>query len=148
MPTCILRVNRQKSSGPNVQSYNDTGLTPGTTYFYRVFAFNNFGNSDPSNIAADTTPKPPLPQVPVINVAPTAIDFGSVRGGNTTTQRVTITNQGGVDLTITQISNPTGPFTILAKPATPLTLASGASIELTVQFQPPAAGRFKVRVTT
>src|SRR5205085_3018903 len=128
--------------GPNVQSYNDTGLTPGTTYFYRVFAFNNFGNSDPSNIAADTTPKPPLPQVPVINVAPMAIDFGSVRGGNTTTQRVTITNQGGVDLTITQISSPTGPFTILAKPATTLTLASGASIDLTVQFQPPAAGRF------
>ena len=28
--------------GPNVQSYNDTGLTPETTYFYRVFAFNNF----------------------------------------------------------------------------------------------------------
>ncbi|HKQ08650.1 MAG TPA: choice-of-anchor D domain-containing protein [Blastocatellia bacterium] len=128
--------------GPNVQSYPDTGLTPETTYFYRVFAFNNFGNSDPSNIAADTTPKPPLPSFPVINVAPTSIEFGSVRGGNTATQKVTITNQGGVDLVITQISNPTGPFTILSKPATPLTLASGASIELTVQFQPPATGRF------
>ncbi|HJQ25056.1 MAG TPA: choice-of-anchor D domain-containing protein [Blastocatellia bacterium] len=128
--------------GPNVQSYNDTGLTPETTYFYRVFAFNNFGNSDPSNIAADTTPKNPLPPVPVINVAPTSIDFGSVRGGNTATQKVTITNQGGTDLIITQISDPTGPFTILNKPTTPLTLASGASLELTVQFLPPAAARF------
>jgi HYDIN/CFA65/VesB-like, Ig-like domain/Fibronectin type III domain len=127
---------------PNVQSYNDTGLTQETTYFYRVFAFNNFGNSDPTNIAADTTPKPPLPNFPVINVAPASIDFGSVRGGNTATQKVTISNQGGVDLTITQITNPTGPFTILSKPATPITIASNSSIELTVQFQPPASGRF------
>ena len=128
--------------GPNVQSYNDTGLTQETTYFYRVFAFNNFGNSDPSNVAADTTPKPPLPNFPVINVQPLFIDFGSVRGGNTATQKVTITNQGGLDLVISQISNPTGPFTILSKPATPVTIPAGGSLELTVQFQPPGIGRF------
>jgi len=58
--------------GPNVQSYNDTGLTPQTTYFYRVLAFNNFGNSEPSNVAAETTPKPPPPPIPVINVSPTS----------------------------------------------------------------------------
>jgi hypothetical protein len=128
--------------GPNVQSYNDTGLTPETTYFYRVFAFNNFGNSDPSNVAADTTPKSPLPNFPVINVSPLFIEFGSVRGGNTATQKVTITNQGALDLVISQISNPTGPFTILSKPTTPLTIPSGGSIDLTVQFLPPGIGRF------
>jgi Fibronectin type III domain/Abnormal spindle-like microcephaly-assoc'd, ASPM-SPD-2-Hydin len=128
--------------GPNTQSYNDTGLTPQTTYFYRVFAFNNFGNSAPSNVAADTTPEPPVPHIPVINVAPLSIDFGSVRGGNTATQKVTVSNQGGVDLVVTQITNPSGPFTILSKPATPLTIAAGASVDLTVQFQPPGIGRF------
>ena len=128
--------------GPNVQSFNDTGLTPETTYFYRVFAFNNFGNSDPSNIAADTTPKSPLPNFPVIGVDPLFIEFGSVRGGNTATQKVTITNQGGVDLIISQITNPTGPFAILSKPSTPLTIPVGGSIDLTVQFQPPGIGRF------
>lgn len=128
--------------GPNAQSYNDTGLTPETTYFYRVFAFNNFGNSDPSNVAADTTPKPPVPNFPVINVTPTTINYGSVRGGNIVTQKVTISNQGAQNLVISQISNPTGPFAIQAKPATPLTIAPGGSIELTVQFQPPGIGSF------
>jgi hypothetical protein len=125
--------------GPNVQSYNDQGLTPNTTYFYRVTAFNNMGNSAPSNVAAETTPKPPFP---VISVSPTSIDFGSVRGGNTATQRVTISNQGAENLVITQITNPNDPFSILSKPATPLTITPGSSVDLTVQFLPPGIGRF------
>jgi Abnormal spindle-like microcephaly-assoc'd, ASPM-SPD-2-Hydin/Fibronectin type III domain len=125
--------------GPNVHSYNDQGLTPNTTYFYRVIAFNNMGNSAPSNVAAETTPKPPFP---VISVSPTSIDFGSVRGGNTATQKVTISNQGAQNLIVTQITNPNDPFSILSKPATPLTIAPGSSVDLTVQFLPPGIGRF------
>jgi len=128
--------------GPNVHSYNDQGLTPDTTYFYRVVAFNNFGNSAPSNVAAGTTPKPPPPPFPVISVSPTSIDFGSVRGGNPATQKVTITNQGGQNLVVTQITNPNDPFSILSKPATPLTILPGGNIQLTVQFIAPSIGRF------
>lgn len=35
--------------------YDDTGLDPGTTYYYRVYGFNTRINSDESNIASATT---------------------------------------------------------------------------------------------
>ncbi len=41
--------------GPNVNFYNDTGLTPGTVYSYRVYAFNPFGSSTYSNIYSTET---------------------------------------------------------------------------------------------
>jgi len=40
----------------DVTTYKDTGLDPSTEYFYRVRAYNDFGNSGYSNIASATTP--------------------------------------------------------------------------------------------
>jgi hypothetical protein len=40
----------------NVASYSDSGLTAGTTYYYRVSATNSAGNSGYSNVASATTP--------------------------------------------------------------------------------------------
>jgi alpha-tubulin suppressor-like RCC1 family protein len=42
--------------GANVANYSDTGLSPGTRYWYRVQAYNTGGNSDYSNQASATTP--------------------------------------------------------------------------------------------
>jgi hypothetical protein len=36
----------------NVTTYNDTGLTAGTTYYYRVKAYNSVGESDYSNVVS------------------------------------------------------------------------------------------------
>jgi hypothetical protein len=127
---------------PNVTTFSDTGLTPETTYFYRVFAFNNFGNSDPSNIAADTTPPSPVPVFPVISVSQASINFGSVRSTQAATRTITITNAGGTDLVISNIVNPLPPFSIVNKPATPFTIQPGQSRELTVQFAPTSIQRF------
>ena len=44
----------------NVTSYSDTGLSPDTTYYYRVYAFNPAGNSGYSNSSSATTDSPPL----------------------------------------------------------------------------------------
>lgn len=41
--------------GINAVNYTDNGLTAGTKYYYRVMAFNTYGNSSPSNIASATT---------------------------------------------------------------------------------------------
>lgn len=49
---------------PNVTGYNDTSLTGGTTYTYRLRAYNANGNSAYSNSAeATTSPLPPGSQV-------------------------------------------------------------------------------------
>jgi subtilisin family serine protease len=45
--------------GPNVTSFNNTGLQAQTTYTYRVRAFNSTGASGYSNYVAATTPAPP-----------------------------------------------------------------------------------------
>jgi hypothetical protein len=45
-----------KKVGANVTSYSDTSVTRQKTYYYRVYAYNNFGNSAYSNVATVTTP--------------------------------------------------------------------------------------------
>jgi titin len=51
--------------GAGVTSYSNTALTAGTTYYYRVRAYNAAGNSDYSNEASPTT-LPPPPAAPTL----------------------------------------------------------------------------------
>lgn len=127
--------------GANITSFADTNLLPSTLYFYRVSAFNNLGNSDVSNIAFAQTPANPIPVNPVVVVAPTSIDFGSVRVTQSDTKTVTITNGGAAPLIISAISDPVGPFAIVNKPVLPLTLQSTESVTLNVRFAPTSPGR-------
>ena len=53
------------SLAANTTSHTDTGLTPGTTYYYRVVASNSSGNSS----AASTTATPVAPVVPTITAS-------------------------------------------------------------------------------
>jgi alpha-tubulin suppressor-like RCC1 family protein len=41
---------------PNTTSYRNTGLWPGTTYYYRVRPYNSGGDGDSSNVASAGTP--------------------------------------------------------------------------------------------
>ncbi|MCC2667927.1 MAG: putative secreted protein, partial [Armatimonadetes bacterium] len=54
----------------NVTSFADTGLTPNTTYIYRVRATNALGSSAPSNEASGTTPIAPPAAPTGLAVAP------------------------------------------------------------------------------
>ena len=43
----------------NSTGYSDNSVSPGTTYYYRVFSYNSAGASGSSNIAVATTDEPP-----------------------------------------------------------------------------------------
>jgi VCBS repeat-containing protein len=62
--------------GANVRSYSDTGRAASTTYFYRVRAYNNGGNSSYSNEASANTQPP---------IAPTALSAAA-----TSTSQITL----------------------------------------------------------
>jgi len=134
--------------GPNVTSFSDTTVSADTLYFYRVFAFNSFGNSEPSNIAFAQTPPNPIPPNPTIMFDPTSIAFGSGRITQSDTKPVTITNVGLANLVVTTISDPGGEFAIVNKPALPLTIASTQSATINVRFAPvftgPTSGSFTI----
>jgi hypothetical protein len=73
------------TTGQDVTTYADAGLSSGTTYFYRVFATNTGGDSPPSDVSSATTateqmPGPVQGDTPVtdpVATEPTAADPGS-----------------------------------------------------------------------
>jgi hypothetical protein len=130
------------SVGAGVTSFSDINLSPDTTFFYQVLAFNNFGNSAPSNVAAATTPESPVPVFPVINANPASIDFGTVSSTQVATRPLTISNAGGSDLILSNIIDPAAPFSLQDKPQVPVTIPPGQSLVLTVRFGPTGAQGF------
>jgi hypothetical protein len=132
--------NEIATVGSNETTFSDLAVVANTTYFYRVLSFNNFGNSAPSNIAGVTTPNPPPPPVPIINASPNPMEFGTVR--TSLTLALTISNTGGANLVISSISDPAAPFSIVDKPAVPITVAPAGTFDLMVKFSPAATQLF------
>ena len=67
------------SVAANVSSYSDTGLSPSTTYHYRVFATNASGSSTASNTASATTQAPPpTPPAAPTNLTATAVSASRI----------------------------------------------------------------------
>jgi hypothetical protein len=98
--------------GANVTGYADTGLAAGTTYYYRVRAFDTYTSSNYSNVAQATTPSGPGPlvfggyQVDDDNLGDSAGNGdGTVDCGETIELYVRVRNEGssqaeGVDVQI------------------------------------------------
>jgi hypothetical protein len=56
----------------NSTAYTDTSVIAGTTYYFKVVAYNSAGTSGDSNLGVVTTPAMPIPAAPAALVASTA----------------------------------------------------------------------------
>lgn len=91
---------------PNAVSYSQTDLNPGTSYYYRILAFNSAGLSDFSNIASATTTSPLPPTAPTnliaVAVSQYQIDLSWTDGDNETSLDI-LRSTGGAFTTIATI---------------------------------------------
>ena len=73
-----------------------------------------------------------------LTISPSSLDFGNVKVGTTASLQTTLTATGG-SVTISSDSTNSSEFSITGL-ALPVTLASGKSVQATIQFTPNASG--------
>ncbi|MCI0355070.1 MAG: choice-of-anchor D domain-containing protein, partial [Acidobacteria bacterium] len=116
----------------NQTTYANTGLSSGTTYHYRVRAYNALGNSDYSGVAMATT------LAAAVSLAPATLIFSSQLLNTTSpAQQVTLTNSGSATLTLSAITT-SGDFARTHNCGG--SLAAGAGCSVSVTFTPTATG--------
>ena len=81
-----------------------------------------------------------------LSLNPSSVAFGNVKTGSSQTSTVTLSNSGGADLTVTQVTLSGAGFSI-GSLSLPLTLQAGGSAPLTVIFAPTGSGSFSGSVT-
>lgn len=100
-------------------------------------------SNDPSvvrQIAKAVRPQTPL------DAAPSAVSFGEVLVGDRAAAPVTLTNSSDRDVTITALTV-AGDGVAATIPELPLTVAAGASVDLSTEFAPTAPGKLTGLVT-
>jgi hypothetical protein len=75
-------------------------------------------------------------------LSPAGLSFGTTTVGSPVTRSFTVTNSGNVVLTVTKAAPPTAPFIVPSPISEGQQLSPGASLVVTVQFVPTAAGVF------
>jgi hypothetical protein len=75
-------------------------------------------------------------------VSPPLVSFGGTAVGGHLSSSATFTNVGGASLTIDAVHLPAAPFGASGVPAVGSTIAPGASVTVTVTFDPTQAGTF------
>jgi len=99
--------------------------------------------SSPSVIALSGTG---IAATELLSFNTTALGFGSVNTGSSSTQNVTVTNTGNANVTISQIAESGSGFS-LSRAGTPVTLTPLQSLTFSVTFTPSVAGSASGTVT-
>jgi hypothetical protein len=109
--------------GTNATGYSDTGLSPFTTYYYRVYAYNAAGNSSYSNTACTTTQRAFPPDFS-LSASPSSL---SIKKGSSKISTITVTGLNGFSSSVglTASCKSTGLTCILSSPS--LTPSSGSA---------------------
>ena len=79
---------------------------------------------------------------PAINVNPTALNFGNVNVGSSSTLSVTVANTGTGDLIISGVTSPSAPFSKIADTCSNQTIVQGTNCTISIQFAPTVSGTF------
>ncbi|MCQ3828710.1 choice-of-anchor D domain-containing protein [Microbulbifer elongatus] len=77
--------------------------------------------------------------------APASVSFSNVAPGNTSSQVITVSNQGSAPLVISNTSAPTAPFSITSNNCG--TVAAGSSCAISATFSPSSEGSFGSAIT-
>jgi fibronectin type 3 domain-containing protein len=123
------------SVGANVAVYADSAVTLNSTYTYRVKATGSAGSAYSNESSAAPLNVTPLAK---LTVAPTKINFGTVRVNANKQKTVKLTNKGKETLTAT-VGVVNAPFTVVSGGGT-FTLAPKQSRTVALRYAPTAAG--------
>ena len=114
--------------GANITTYSNTGLTPSTTYYYRVCAYNSPGNSGYSNTASATTQSGGTVPTTPSNLTATAVSPSQIN----LTWQDNSTNETGFK--IERAASSSGPWTQIATVGTGVTSYSNTGLTTSTTY--------------
>jgi len=138
----------------NVTTFQINNLTDGLTYYFAATAYDTSGNessfsNEVSKTISSPPPPPPAPEITVTDSTPPADDhqvlFGGIIAGYSSTQIVTVKNDGNISLDIGNIAqaNPVAlPFSIINDNCSGQSIAPSAICTFTIRFSPTTTGSF------
>jgi len=122
----------------DARTVTHTGLSNGTTYYYKLVAVDAGGNRSAASAQASVTPV--APAVAGIAVSPTSLSFGNVNVGASGQQTFTVSNTGTAGLTVSSIAKTGADTTMFSASPTSFTVNAGNSQAVIVTFRPTATG--------
>jgi uncharacterized membrane protein len=115
--------------GTNVTGYSDTGLSPSTTYYYRVYAYNAAGNSGYSNTANATT-QGAAPGDFSLSASPSSLN---IKKGSSGTSTITVTWLNGFSSAVNLTAScPSASVTYTLSPSSVTSSSGSATSKLTL----------------
>jgi hypothetical protein len=139
-------VSGYPKTGITGKSVNITGLTSGSTYQFKVKAVPvNASQATESAWSTTKNVKISASTAPAITATPTALAFGNVQAGQTTTKTFNVTGANLTGNITATLNDPNGVYAI---DATSITTTQGtASKTITVTFEPKANTQYDATIT-